>query len=587
MSQNFVAISQYPNIPISILLMKSRRAQSIFRFAMICGIAFFANILANFYHTNFDLTGEKRFTLSPPTRNLLDSLDERVYVQILLEGDFPAGFKRLQTASREMLDDFRSENSLIDYQFEDPNKGTIQQINERRKNLAEEGIIPVNLKVRGEGGSSQSLVYPIAIFNRGQKRVVVKLLENESASLHPEQVINNSVSLLEYKFANALKKLDIGYRQIILFTRGHGELDDLQTADLEQNLRQFYDTDRITLDSVVALPPKKCALLIVAKPRTAFSESEKFKIDQYVMNGGKMLWLIDRIAVSLDSMRISGIYIPNDYPLNLEDLLYKYGARVQPDLVVDLQCTKIPLRTGQVGNAPQLELFPWYYHAAVSPTTGHPVVKNLDRVELDFCSSIDTIRTKTPVKKTVLLQSSKYSRLQFSPVELSFDILKFEPDPKKFDKGSQFVAVLLEGIFPSNYENRVSAEMLAGLESLKMPYLAASKPTQMIVVSDGDVAANRVLNREKKEFDPLGFNRFERSTYSNKDFLLNSIEYLTDPNGVIAARTKDVKLRLLDAPKAEAEKMKWQVVNIAVPLVFLGLFGWGFRWWRQRKYGKA
>lgn len=552
---------------------------------MICGIAVFANVLANFYHSKLDLTEEKRFTLSRPTRQVLDSLDERIYVEVLLEGEFPAGFKRLQTAAREMLDDFRSENSQIDYVFDNPNAGSTDQINQRRQSLADEGIVPVNLRVKSEGGgTSQNLVYPFAIFHRGQKTVVVKLLENESASLHPEQVINNSVSLLEYKFANALKKLQSGYKPIILFTRGHGELDELQTTDLEQTLQQFYDTDRITLDSVVHLPPRQCALLVVAKPRAAFSESEKFKIDQYVMAGGKVLWLIDRMAVSLDSLQRTGRFIPSDYPLNLEDQLYKYGARIQPDLVADLQCTKIPLRVGQVGNAPQYELFPWFFHPAVSPTTGHPVVKNLDRVELDFCSSLDTIRTKTAVAKTILLRSSKYSRLQFSPVELNFEILKYEPDPAKFDKGSQPVAVLLEGIFPSNYENRVSQEMQVGLEQLKTPFRATSQPTRMIVVSDGDVAANIVRNREKKEWLPLGFNRFENSTYANKDFILNAIEYLADPNGVIAARTKEVKLRLLDDVRAEKEKPIWQAINIGLPLVFLSIFGFGFLRWRRRRF---
>jgi len=264
---------------------RSRRIQDILQFALFCGIVFFVNILANAFYTHLDLTEEKRFTLTKPTRELLKSLDDRVYVQVLLEGDFPAGFKRLQTATREMLDDFRGVSGYIDYAFSDPNQGSVEEINERRKALAEDGIVPVNLRVAEQGETSQKIIYPVAIFSFGERRIPVKLLENESPSLSPDQVINNSVSLLEYKFANAVKKLRTPTKPIILFTRGHGELEPLQTADLERGLRQFYETDRITLDSVTQLKPDECALLIVAKPRFNFPEKDKFKIDQVSSQG--------------------------------------------------------------------------------------------------------------------------------------------------------------------------------------------------------------------------------------------------------------------------------------------------------------
>ncbi|MCW5922951.1 MAG: gliding motility-associated ABC transporter substrate-binding protein GldG [Saprospiraceae bacterium] len=563
---------------------RSKRSQAFLQFGLFCGILLFANILASAFYTHLDLTEEKRFTLTRPTRELLKGLKDRIYVQVLLEGEFPAGFKRLQTATRDMLNDFRAVSGYIDYQFDDPNQGTLEDVNERRKALAEQGIVPVNLRVADQGQRSQRLIYPVAVVHYGNRRVVVKLLENESPSLNPEVVINNSVSLLEYKFANAIKKILTPERLPILFTKGHGELDRLQTSDLERALNQFYDTDRITLDSLVQLRPQDCALLIVAKPLTEFSEKDKFKIDQYLMQGGRVLWLIDRLNADLDSMRHTGHFVPSDYPLNLEDMLFKYGARIQPDLVLDLECSRIPLATGQMGNAPQMELFPWYYHPAVLPTGNHPIVKNLDRVELRFCSSIDTIRTKTPVKKTRLLTSSRYSRLQFSPIDLNFEILRYDPDPAKFDKGMQTVGLLLEGIFPSNYENRVSAEMQAGLQQLGLTFRAESEPTRMLVISDGDVAANFVRDAAKKEWLPLGYNRFENSTYANKDLMLNAIEYLIDPTGVIEARTKEVKLRLLDTVKAKKEQALWRVLNIGVPLVFLGVFGWFFNWRRKRRY---
>ena len=584
---------------------RSPRAQALLQFGLIVGIILFVNFLANIFYTHFDLTEEKRFTLTKPTQALLNGLNERVYIEVLLDGEFPAGFKRLQSATREMLDDFRSETGFVDYRFEDPAAGSVDDINDRRKTLSENGINPVNLRVMEQGESTQKLIYPFAIVHYKNRQMPVKLLENESPTLSPDEVINNSVSLLEYKLANAIKKLEANSKPIILFTQGHQELSELQTTDLQRSLSQFYETGRIVLDSVVEIPTKAtlvnqtvqqgeylrkpCELLIVAKPRTAFSEKDKFKIDQYVMNGGKVIWLIDRLGVTLDSMRLNGNFIPQDYPINLEDMLFKYGARIQPDLVMDIQSTKIPLQTGVVGNAPQYEMFPWYFHPAVLPSADHPIVKNLDRTELRFCSSIDTIRTKTPVKKTVVLRSSKYSRLQFSPINLSFDILRYDPDPAKFDKGEQAVAVLLEGTFPSNYENRVSQELAADLTKAGIKFKPVSEPTRMLVISDGDVAANptRIDETGKEIWLPLGYNKFERATYSNKDLMLNAVEYLSDASGVIEARSREVKLRLLDGVRAKAEKTMWQSVNIGSSLAFVALFGLFFAWRRKRKYSGA
>ncbi|MFN0037218.1 MAG: gliding motility-associated ABC transporter substrate-binding protein GldG [Saprospiraceae bacterium] len=566
---------------------RSRRTKALLQFGLFAGILLFANIVANSFYTYFDLTEEKRFTLTKPTKALLRDLKDRVYVRVLLDGDFPAGFKRLQTATQEMLDDFRSESGYLDYQFENPGLGTVEELNERRKTLADDGIVPFNLRVADMGESSQQLIYPVAIFHYGGRKMVVKLLENNSPSLSPDEVINNSVTLLEYKFANVIKKLRSPAKPVILFTRDHGELDDLQTADLERGLQQFYDTDRITLDSVVQLKPDECALLVVAKPRVVFSEKDKFKIDQYAMHGGRILWLLDPMNASLDSLSMGGRFLSTPYNLKLEDMLFKYGVRLNPDVVVDLQCTKIPLQVGQQGNAPQFQLFDWYYHLAAQPESRHPVVKNLDRVEFRFASSMDTLRTKTPVQKTVLLRSSQYSRLQFNPVDLGFEILKYDPDPAKFDKGPQNLAVLLEGTFSSAFENRVSEEMMAGMTQLGMEFKSASVPTRMIVVSDGDVAANFVRDAEKKQTLPLGFNRFENATYANKDFVLNAVEYLIEPNGVIEARAKEVKLRLLDTVRAKDEQSFWRGLNLGLPLVFLAAFGLLFNWLRKRRYANG
>ncbi len=564
---------------------KSNRAKSIINTVLIIGIIIFINILAGFFHSYVDLTEEKRYTLTEPTENFLNDLDEIVYVNVLLEGEFPAGFKRLQTAVRELLDDFRGISPLIEYQFEDPSLGSVQEVNQRRKEMAENGMNPVNLKVKSGDKTEEKLIYPFAVLTYKGRMTVVNLLENERLGVPDEVVLNNSISLLEYTLASAMYKLRYNDKKAILFTEGHGELGVYQTADLEKSLRGFYDTGRINLDSVYQIHPD-AKVLIVAKPRTAFSEKQKFLIDQYVMNGGNVIFLLDPLGVNLDSMRAKNKFVPIEYQLNLEDLLFKYGARVQANLLLDLECSRIPLVTGQMGASGQMDKRPWYYHPVIGPASNHPIVKSLDRVNMLFPSTIDTVRTKTNVKKTTLLASSKYSRLQFTPVQLNFEILRYEPDPAKFNKGPQNVAVLLEGEFPSLYQNRVTDEMLSGMTQLGLEYKSKSSPAKVMVVSDGDVAKN-LYDPKTKSVQPLGFNKFERYQFANKDFLINAIEYLIDDRGVINARSKEVKLRMLDKVKADEEKTKWQFINIVLPLILLAIFGFLFNFFRKRKYAKA
>ncbi len=564
---------------------RSRRSQALLQFVFFCGILLFINVLAGIFYTQADLTGDRRYTLAQPTKQMLRDLKERVYVEVLLDGEFPAGFKRLQTATREMLEDMRSQNGLIEYNFEDPLRGSREDVQGRQQALREAGIEPMTIDIKETGQSVKKSVFPVAIFHYGSRQIPVNLIENNSPAISPE-VINNSEKKLEYKFASAIKKLLMPAKPFILFTTGHGELTKPQTFDLERSLLQFYNTDRLVLDSVVNLTPASCALLVIAKPRTAFAEKDKFKVDQYIMQGGHVLWLIDRLNADLDSLAATGHFVPQDYPLQLEDMLFKYGIRIMPDLVMDMECSKLKLVAGKVGNQPQFELYPWYYFPTVLPVGTHPIVRNLDRVDLHFCSTIDTIRTKTAVTKTPLIKTSRYSNLQFSPVDISFAMLRQEPKPEFFNKGPQTVGVLLEGVFASNYENRVSAEMLAGLQRIGMDFRATSVPTRMLVISDGDVAAN-FANEERKQWYPLGYNRNEDIAYANKDLLLNAIEYLIDPNGVVAARSKTVELRLLDTVRAQAEKPMWQALNLALPLAFLGLFGWLFGWMRRRRYARA
>lgn len=562
--------------------MRNNKTQSIIQLLLFIGVMIFLNILGNALFTKIDLTEDKRFTLTQPTTSLLEEVDDVVYVNLLLDGEFPAGFKRLQKASLEMLDDFRSISGYVEYEVENPSEGTVDDINGRREQLAKDGVSPTRLRTKDGDETSEQYIYPWAIFNYKGRSVPVNLLENQIPGMPPEEALNNSVSLLEYKFANAIQKLRNKDQPVILFTKGHLELEERQTAFIQKELSPFYDLGRVNLDSIVQIP-KAVDLLIVARPRGPFSEKHKFKIDQYVMNGGKVMWLIDRLDAKLDSMRTQGSYLPKDYPLNLEDLLFRYGVKIEPNLVLDLECSRIPQVVGMTGNAPQVDFFPWYYHPIVTPKSDHPIVKSLDRVNLIFPSSIDiNVRTKTEVKKTVLLESSQYTRLQYTPVRLNFEILRYDPDPSKFNKPAQPMAVLLEGIFPSLYDNRVTPEMLDGLERLGQPFKKTSEPTRMIVVADGDITKNLIL--PNNELRPPGYNEYERYVFANKDFMINAIEYLIDDKGVIEARGKEVKLRLLDTVKAKSEKTKWRLINILVPLLLLILFGLGFNYLRRRKY---
>jgi len=566
-----------------------KSTQQRIRIILLIGILIFINVLANSriggqaLYGYLDLTEEKRFSLTNGTRVLLRNLDDVVYVRVLFAGEFPAGFKRLQTATREMLEDFQGVNGLVEFQFENPtdDSKSTEEINATIEELSKDGIIPTRITIPGSAERSERIVFPYAIFNYKGREYPVNILENDVPGTPKEVILNNSVALLEYKFANAIQKLQSNVKPGIVFTTGQGELPREQTADLERSLREFYNTGRVNLDSVPFIPEEVSAL-VVAKPRAAFSERDKFKIDQYVMKGGKVLWLIDPLAVSLDSLRNRQNYIPPEYPINLEDLLFRYGIRINSNLVLDLQSTRIQLATGRMGNSPQFEYFPYPYHLVVTNTSDHPIVKGVGPINMTYASTVDTaLRTKTPLRKEVLLSSSGNTRLQFSPIRMDFEFLRYELQPDKFDKGPQPVGLLLEGTFPSLYTNRVTDAMLAGLQEMGQEFRTESVQNRMIVVSDGDIAKNDFRNGE---VTPLGYNRFEKYTFANKDFLVNAIEYLLDENGVIEARGKEVKLRLLDTAQAKEQAQYWRFINIGAPLLFLGLFGLGFNYLRRRRY---
>ena len=566
--------------------MHKSRQQYIVQLGIVALIILALNVLGAFVYKTWDLTEERRFTLTKPTTEMLGTVSDVIYVRILLDGEFPAGFKRLQTATREILSEFRElSGGNLEYAFENPNQGTPEEINAVREELSKDGIFPTNLRLRDASESKEQLIYPYAIFHYGQAMYPVNLLEAEQPGAGPERVLNNSVSLLEYKFANAIQKLRRTRQAKIVFTEGNGELEKKQTAYLETELRRFYSTARMNLDSIYSIP-EEIDLVIIAKPQTAFSQKNIFLLDQYVMRGGNLMLLIDPLFVNLDSINQSGTFLPRPRELNLDPLLFKYGARVQPDLILDYECTRIPMVVGQAGGRVQTDLFPWYYHPLVASKSEHPITKNIDRVNLMFPGTIDTIRTAAGISKTIVLKSSEYSRKQMMPVRLSFEMLRQPADPKDFNQGSQNVAVLLEGRFNSLFENRLNAEQEALLQQINTEFLAGGRSAKIMIASDGDLARN-LYNVKTNETQELGYNKFENYTFKgNQDFILNTIEYMLDAEGVLAARSKEVKLRLLDTAKARSEALKWQLLNIVLPLLLLIAGGIIYQWIRRKKYVK-
>jgi len=558
-------------------------SESILQIILVLAILVVVNVLANIFHGQIDLTGDKRFTLTDATVDLLEEQEEPILVQVLLEGNFPSGFKRLSTATKEMLQKFNNINGYIDYDFTDPLEGSVEDINARTQELAKDGIMPTSLEFREGDEMTKKLIYPWAILSYGQRRILINLLEEDNPNLSKEEILNNSVSLLEYKFADAIQKLKLTEKPNVLFTSGNGEFKDEQLAALNKSIQAFYNTGRLNLDSVVQIKPE-VNLLIVAGAKTAINLKNQFKIDQYIMNGGKVIWLTEKLNVSLESIARNKFYVPDVYDTELDDMFFKYGVRVQPNLILDLECSKIPQVIGEQGGKPQTQLFHWYYHPLIASKSNHPVVKNLDRVNMYFPSTIDTVKTNGDLKKTILLESSNYSRFQMVPMRLNFEILRYEPDASKFDKGPQPVAVLIEGEFESFFKNRVSQESQATLEKIGSVYRDISLPTKQLFVSDADFAKN-IFDVNSNRISAMGFNNWDKQIYGgNSDFMLNAIEYMLDQKGVLAARSKEVKLRLLDTVKAKEERTKWQGINLVLPLIILALFGIGFQFFRKRKY---
>ena len=548
---------------------------------IILAVVLLLNAIGNSFFHRFDLTQDKRYTLSPTSLNIIKQVQNPLYIKVYMQGDLPAEFKRLQLETKQLLEEFQAYNSNIVFEFVDPLENEDASM-DNIKELYRKGLTPINITVDDKGKQSQAMVFPWAIAIYDNKEVNIPLLKNIMGASTTQKVIG-SVQHLEYSIAEGLNKITKAKQKKIAVIKGNGELQDILMAKFLLQVRESYHIGPFTLDSVAKSPVaslkalEKYDLAVIAKPTETFSDAEKQVLDQFIINGGKTLWLIDQVTAEMDSLYdSSGTTLAYPKDLNLNDMFFKYGIRINPDLVKDEQGSPIKLATGEQGSATQFQEFNWKFAPQVYPNSLHPIVKNLGGIKFDFANSIDTL--KNGIKKTMLLQSSQYSKKIGTPSEISLNSVVEETSPRDYaNKGKIPLAVLLEGSFHSMFENRV-------LPFEQKTFQATGKENKMIVISDGDLIKNQL----DKNFQPveLGYDQRSGNLYDNKDFLINCVNYLLDDTGLINIRSKDLDLPLLDKEKVYENYTRTQLITIGLPIVILLLFGVVFTFLRKRKYSK-
>ncbi|SHG36546.1 protein involved in gliding motility GldG [Salegentibacter echinorum] len=555
------------------------KQQKTYKNAFLILLALVAvNLLAANFFARFDLTGDNRYSLSPAAMRIVEDAKEPIIIKVFLQGNFPSEFRRLRNETRQMLEEFSAYNSNIKFTFTNPLE-TSNNAEATAQEFYKRGMAPARVSVKENGKTSEALIFPWAEASLAGKKVQIPLLKNKLGATDEERV-SNSVQQLEYAIANALNKLIYPKQKKIAVMRGNGELKDAYIADFIKTLQEYYFMAPFTLDSVAENPQKtlqeltKYDLLIEAKPTEAFTEKEKFVLDQYTMQGGKSLWLTEAVAMETDSLLNptgKAFALPRD--LNLGDFFFSYGVRINPVLINDIYSAPIILASGQ-GNNTRFNPYPWFYSPLTTSPNNHPIINNIEAVRFEYANQIDTLAND--VKKTILLSSSPQTRVEGTPREISLEIVNKEPNLATYKDGEQPMAVLLEGKFTSVYKNRIKPF------KINNP-LRESIPTKMLVISDGDVIKNTVQKGKPLE---LGFERYTGNTYGNKEFLLNAVNYMLDDTGLIDIRSKEINIAFLNEQKAANERLKWQLVNLLLPLFLLGGFGLIFKFFRKKKYQK-
>ncbi len=557
----------------------TKRRQAIIRIVIMAMILVCINILASYFHGGIDLTHEKRFTLTTPTRKLLQNMTEVAVVDVYLKGKFPADMQRMVEGVREQLAAFKgiAGNRLI-YRFSDPLEGKNEQdVKQVVRDMKAKGIDYMQLPTREEDGFSMKICFPFALLHYNGKELPINLLENPPGKNREEQ-ISYAKALLEYKLANGINQLASPTKKRIAYAIGHGEDLSVKSFDMLSTLSILYNLDSLNLARLGHISNAYDAI-IINKPTIPFTDPEKLKIDQYVMRGGHILWVVNTLNASMDSFNngsLKAFALENG--LNLDDILFKYGVRINPALVEDFTNMKVPL----MGPNHKMELHDWPYFPKINPTSEHPISRNMNFIRAGFTNTMDTILT-AGITKTILLQTSKYSRISTTPVTVSLSKAFYPGVKENFTKTSQNVAVLMEGQFHSLFENRLAMSYQRHLDSIKEHFIPVAKnSTSMIVTCIDDIFANDYSTKDGVM--TLGYCKYDGEFYANKDFLLNCLEYLTDKSGLMEARSKDVKLRLLDKGRVKDERVIWQWVNVSIPIALVLIFASGYIFFRKRRY---
>ena len=547
----------------------------------VAGIILFASV-SSLFRVRFDLTEDKRYTLSDPTRKVLSGIKNDIYIQVYLDGEIPIPLKRLKRSVSEMLDEFRiASGRKIDYEFINPSGGRdAQQRQTQYQVLINKGLSPINIQAGdAEGGSTQKIIFPGMIVNYNGIEVPVNFLKN-NPSIPYEQNILHSVEGLEYEMIQTIATVSSDTIYKVAFIEGHDEIPEIETADITINLAKFFTIDRGIIGGKPGIL-NNYAAVVIAGPEKEFSESDKLVLDQYIMYGGKVMWLFDEVAVNSDSL-VYGETVGLYRPLNIEDQLFRYGARVNPVIVQDLECMKIRLKVMNGDTRQQIVPAPWVYYPLLNPVANHPITRNLNRVKGEFTNYIDTVGLDPAIRKRVLLATSNFSRTFSPPLIISLKEAELTPDEKDFNKSNLPVAVLLEGVFPSAFKNRI-VSTLTDDRNLKVK--TESSKTKMIVIADADIIRNEVRRVGLEETPyPLGQDKYTGQVFGNRDFLINCLNYLVDDNGIMELRSRELKLRLLNTAKIKTEKFKWQLINIAGPIMIVIMAGLLYSYFRRRNY---
>ncbi|NVJ88575.1 MAG: gliding motility-associated ABC transporter substrate-binding protein GldG [Flavobacteriaceae bacterium] len=530
------------------------------------------NSVNQFFYKRFDLTQDQRYTLSKTTKNILNKVEKPLYITVYLEGDFPAEFKRLQLETKQYLEELSAENKNVIIHFENPDN--------EREALIKKGMMPSQLTVEEDGKLSEAIIFPWAEINYESKTQLVSLLPDGIVASQEEQ-LQKAVENLEYSFSNGIHLITQQQKKSVAVLYGNGELADIYQYSYLSEIAKKYNLAKFTLDSVASNPQQTLKdvlnldLAIITKPTEKFTEAEKFTLDQFITNGGKTLWLLDNVQADQDSLLATGKMLAYPRDLNLTDLLFSYGVRINTSLVKDLYAAKIALATGRVGNQTQFQNLDWYYHPLVGGNPNHPITKNTAPIRFQFANQIDTL--KNSIVKTPLLVSSPLTQKVGTPTFIELQSIAEEPTEDQYKAGNQLLAVLLEGNFKSAYKNRIKPFETS-------LFKADATQNKMIVIADGDVGKNQLL--KGKPFD-LNRDKWTNQTFGNKDFLINAVDYLLDDSGLIQLRNKTLTINLLDKQKAYKQRNFWQFINVVLPLVLLFAFGLLYTFFRKRKYQKA